>query len=73
MEKKRIIGEEIDMELALLFASHIDKPCVAEVAPVDKRNIRAFYIERARMLLSTFTNKDAREFLEAKIKEYEDN
>ncbi|MBI2003730.1 MAG: hypothetical protein HYS78_02010 [Parcubacteria group bacterium] len=79
MEKRRTfkkeqvieLADKIDMELAQFFASRIDKPCEAEVAPGDVINIRYLYIEKAKLVLFTFTNGNARAFLEAKIREYE--
>ena len=59
------------MELALFFAGHIDNPCEAEVAPGKKENIRGLYLREAKKALDKMIEKNARRFLELKIKEYE--
>jgi hypothetical protein len=56
-----------DTELALLYAIHIDNPCVDHQTGL---NIREFYIREAESMLPQFTNPEAKLFLEGKIREY---
>lgn len=68
----KLPGEATDVELAILLAGHLDNPCGVEVAPGQRETLRDFYAREARRALANMTNVWAREFLESKLREYED-
>lgn len=61
--------EATDIELVLFLIKHIDNPCEAK-AGEKMENIRDFYLNEAKQLLSTITNNDAKVMLIEKIREY---
>jgi hypothetical protein len=63
----------MDSEIVAFLMQHIDNPCSTEVTPGDVRNIRDFYIQRAKELLPNLTNEHAKIALELKILEYQSN
>ena len=75
MEPEKIPNSELekasDMELASFFIKHIENPCGVEVEKGKIENIRPFYIREAKKALGSMTNPFARELLEKKIKEYD--
>lgn len=60
-----------DIEIVQFLINHIDNPCEVEVAPGQMENIRGFYIDQAKKLISGMTNEFAIDILQQKIEEYE--
>ena len=67
--EKSVDGRISDMEIALFYMAHIDRPCVDRQTG---HNLRDFYIRGAKEILPRLTNPFAKEALEIKIGEYED-
>ena len=71
-EENKTEKPKTDMKLALMWATHIDNPCGVEVEPGKFENIRKFYLREAKKALLKIKEPDAKNFLELKIKEYDD-
>ena len=67
-----ISEERTDMELALFWATHLDKPCGVEVGS-GTVNLRESYLHEAQKALDKIVDPDARRFLELEIERHQED